>query len=62
MVEVYRFLARNDPAQDAARLRERQAEATAVLFEKDRRYMPRPVRSARLPDGARLGIDSRIVR
>lgn len=62
MVEVYRFMARNDPAQDAARLRERQAEATAVLFEKDRRYMPRPVRSARLPDGARLGIDSRIVR
>ena len=62
MVEVYRFLARNDPAMDAERLKRWQAEATAVLFEKDRRYMPRPVTTVRLPDGTRRGYDSRIVR
>jgi hypothetical protein len=62
MVEVYRLISRNDPAMDATRLKGWQAEVTAVLFEKDRRYMPRPVTYVRLPDGARRGVDSRIVR
>ena len=48
MVGVYRYLSRNDPAQDSERLKRWQAEATAVLFEKDRRYMPRPVTYVRL--------------
>ncbi len=61
-VGVYRLMARNDPAMDAERMKNWQAEATAVLHEKDRRYMPRPMTTVRLPDGARHGVSSRIVR
>lgn len=41
-VEVYRFLARKDPAQDSTRLKQAQAEARVQFLALTKRYAPRP--------------------
>jgi len=61
-VEVYRFLARHDPGQDATRLKQMQAEAVGRFQERCRIYQPRPRPRVQLPDTARMNTSSDVVR